>query len=188
MAVTDRHARPALQRPATGAAFDPDRMIQIRHARPLSRLELATKVTDRSQSEVARVLGIGPEILRPPSPGTRIPVAVLAQELDAAGITLADLERSLPPDVLPQGLSWDSITKYENGHRQPKRRTLLAICTALDCDLACLIHVNSLSGIPVSPASHERIPTDPLRNFTPKDSSDYIAQLAGRVLVKLRQL
>jgi hypothetical protein len=47
-------------------------------------------------------------------------------------------------------------------------------------------HLDSLSGIPVPPTSHERIFADPLRNFAPKDSSDYIAHLAGRVLVKSR--
>lgn len=33
---------------------------------------------------------------------------------------------------------------------------------------------------------HEQASTDPLKNFTPKDSSDYLAHLAGRVLVKSR--
>jgi hypothetical protein len=47
-------------------------------------------------------------------------------------------------------------------------------------------HLDALSGIPVPPAPHERIPADPLRNFAPKDSSDYMARLAGRVLVKSR--
>jgi hypothetical protein len=47
-------------------------------------------------------------------------------------------------------------------------------------------YLASLSGIPVPPEFRECIPEDPLKNFAPKDSSDYIAHLAGRVLVKSR--
>lgn len=47
-------------------------------------------------------------------------------------------------------------------------------------------HLEGLSGVPVPPGPHERTPADPLKQFAPKNSSDYIAHLAGRVLVKSR--
>jgi hypothetical protein len=47
-------------------------------------------------------------------------------------------------------------------------------------------HLNKLSGAPAPAELDEQSSTDLLRRFAPKDSSDYLAHLAGRDLVKTR--
>jgi hypothetical protein len=47
-------------------------------------------------------------------------------------------------------------------------------------------YLATIDGLHVPAEPHSRLPEDPLRDFSPKDSSDYLAHLAGRTLVKSR--
>jgi len=82
--------------------------------------------------------------------------------------------------------SWRNRASFERANMVRDRLLVSRADGIWQLDRLGREHLDSLSGIPALPASRERIPADPLRNFAPKDSSDYIARLAGRVLVKSR--
>lgn len=82
--------------------------------------------------------------------------------------------------------SWRNRASFERANMVRERLLVSRADGIWQLDRLGREHLDNLSGIPAPPMPHERIPADPLRNFAPKDSSDYIAHLAGRVLIKSR--
>jgi hypothetical protein len=82
--------------------------------------------------------------------------------------------------------SWRNRASYERADMVRDRLLVYRADGVWELDNLGKEHLTTLSGVPVTPTSHKRSPANPIKNFAPKDSSDYIAHLAGRVLVKSR--
>jgi hypothetical protein len=82
--------------------------------------------------------------------------------------------------------SWCNRASFERADMVRDRLLVDRADGIWELDLLGRERLDRLSGVPVPVGQHLRTPTDPLRDFAPKDSSDYVAHLAGQVLVKSR--
>jgi hypothetical protein len=82
--------------------------------------------------------------------------------------------------------SWRNRASFERAHMVRDRLLVERADGIWELDRLGRERLDKLSGIPVPTKRRNRTPTDPLKKFAPKDSSDYVAHLAGRILVKSR--
>lgn len=78
--------------------------------------------------------------------------------------------------------SWRNRASFERANMVRDRLLVNRADGVWELDRLGRDHLAKLSGVP-TPAGP---PTDPLRHFAPKNASDYIAHIAGRVQVKSR--
>jgi hypothetical protein len=115
--------------------------------------------------------------------GRRSDVLAEMERLFGSAFTAEDRE---PVATRPFEESWRNRASFERADMVRDRLLVNRRDGIWELDRFGRDHLDILSGIPAPAVLHGTTSTDPLRHFAPKDSSDYLAHLAGRVLVKSR--
>lgn len=117
--------------------------------------------------------------------GRRADVLAEVQRLWGGNFTAEDRELRL--SRLPRTEEkWRNNASYEREHMKRERLLVDRADGVWELDRLGWDHLGMLSGTPVPLMPPGMISVDPLKRFAPKDSSDYLAHLPGRVLVKSR--